>query len=319
MSEVSSPGFMPEERPQTSAAYNRIAMLTSDVVFDQAAEEILASVSSEEVQRYRDLRSAHQASTNSYREAIRAENYTEAEAHRADLDTAIDEISDMPHIIEEAVSAAERLRGEYPERNLRADSIEAQAIQDMLNNAPKIQPPNNMEAPFRSYAQNTDQAWQRVPTEEVQAYLSNRIFFDTYQRRLNAGTAPRLRVTADRHETLTVPLDMIVNVAGFDSWEGRRGATSYKDVSGKYSKAYDQKVHSSELTKHYAGLPSELPAVEHISLYIQPDGVIFGDNGEGDSHRITAAVLRGDEIIQAHSISIRCLDKNWITPQPSVG
>ena len=55
----------------------------------------------------------------------------------------------------------------------------------------------------------------------------------------------------------------------------------------------------------YASLNTPLPPVGEIRVFVQPNGVVFADNGSGDSHRIAAAYLRGDKSVKAESVAVR--------------
>lgn len=186
------------------------------------------------------------------------------------------------------------------------DSLEAETILKAINNAPRLNPDNTSKAPFKHSALNTDESWQHAPHEQVMDYLSDKLFMDTYG--LASSDTPAIQIRAEAGDYMEIPLDLIVNASGFGSWAGREGVGSGKDVSGKYKDAYEHKIKSIDVIKHYASLPSELPPVSEIRIYVQPDGTMFADNTSGDSHRIAAAILRGDKTIKAEWITIQTID-----------
>ena len=72
------------------------------------------------------------------------------------------------------------------------------------------------------------------------------------------------------------------------------------------------RMSSLNVNKLYAGTPSELPSVREMRMYIQPDKKVFFDNKSGDSHRIAAAILRGNKYIETNNLTVYQVDKNYL-------
>jgi hypothetical protein len=145
--------------------------------------------------------------------------------------------------------------------------------------------PQESDAPFSDYANNTAESWAYVIQDDV--------------------TGHGIYITSETGDEIKIPAEMFVYAKGFSSWLGRNDGEGAKFNSKSQSPST-----SLEVIKHYAGAPSGLPPVSHVQIYIQPDGRVFADNDGGDSHRLAAAILRGKEQVLAKSISIRVLDKN---------
>lgn len=183
------------------------------------------------------------------------------------------------------------------------DSLEAQLLHDSLLEADG-QNSAMTPAPFVDYRENTRELWNYVPDEAVRDYLDNLKFIDTNYPYFD-GNAVEVSANNKDHP-LTVPISLFVSAAGFDSWKGR---------NDRYSKSwrYGNEVSDSrsiDVMKHYASLPTELPPIGCATIFIQPDGKIFADNGSGDSHRLGAAFLRGQKEINALRIRYIRLTKN---------
>lgn len=121
---------------------------------------------------------------------------------------------------------------------------------------------------------------------------------------------PKITVEGSRDNPIEVPTGLMVGAQCFDSWKGYDGGRGGKGISGKYAEHYDRQASSYDVIKHYASLPTELPAISTAYLFIQPNGIIFGDNGSGDSHRLSAAILRGDETIRACKVIVTPINRN---------
>ncbi len=190
-------------------------------------------------------------------------------------------------------------------------------INDLLRAGSKGNEPTS-EAPFRHFEHNTDELWTYVAPDEVQNHLNEKPFLDPdtiyslTRARKSSATLRRIEAYGDATRLFEIPTDMMVNAAGFGSWLGRTGrdgtpGTGEKSIAIQGFGYGDTSINA---IKAYAGNPSTLPPVGMIYLYVQPNGIAFADNGGGDSHRIAAAMLRGDESIKAKTLSITLLSEN---------
>lgn len=310
----------PEQHaPQSDDTHQLVDMLTSEEILsirtqsiadaiagDQAVAE-LDHLKSEKLELTRQFYQAAGDEQNTINDRIQSLNDSIGDADQA----AHDKYADL---------SERRWRIEHNSLLLRPGELEADKLIDRIAHAPVFQDTDPDNAPIRNYMKNAEptadgnQKWQVVDDEKVKQHLNNRIFYDTSSLNRRSGDQPRVIIKAAKDQPLEVPLDIVIHAAGFDSWQGRQGAHSGKDVAGEFAKHYDRKIDSLDVIKHYAALPSELPAVSELNLYVQPNGVIFADNGEGDSHRIAAAILRGQPTIKTDSIKIRNIDENIFEP-----
>lgn len=316
MSEI-APSHNLETESLIAEAYYRVAFLTSDIVFDQAEEGLSRQLTEDPVVvRYAELESTQSQATHDMYDELRNGNQDASNQYLAKVQELAGLKDELPRDVARKYN---NIRGRldsiskpYQAMRVTADSFEGNVIRRIISEAPKPQNANAEKAPAKYYAKNNEESWTHMPDEVVREYLEARTFFDTYQARRNAEDTRSLVIDTDPETPLEIPLDLIVDATGFDSWLGREGYGSGKNVSGQYQEQYDNQIPSLDVIKHYASLPSELPPVGTINLYIQPNGVIFGDNNSGDSHRIAAAILRGDTTIKADHVSIRCLDRNYL-------
>lgn len=196
----------------------------------------------------------------------------------------------------------------YHNRDLAPDSPEAEVVFKLLETAPKLQDIDKESAPFKDYAENTEETWKYVSEGEISDYLAKRIFKDTDRIYDKGAENNNLTIKANLGESFGIPLDLVVYAQGFDTWKGRSG--SGKRISGAYGDLYSGNQRSVDTIKHYASLPSELPSVDEMRIFVQPDGKIFCDNGSGDSHRIAAAMLRGESTVKARRVTVKRLNQN---------
>lgn len=302
--------------PQGSAeSYQMIEMLTSDVIFDQEVQRLGQSIQDNpDLQRLHELTIQKIDALNNESEARRQGDRQVMDERTNITDGLIAEIESMPRELQVEYAKISEQIWWLTTRNTRlvgGDSIEAATIMELIKTAPKIQSESQLEPPFKHYAGNTEEAWSHVPRQAVEQYLDGRIFTDATPTTSGKG---RIQILTKPGEALEVPLDLFIEAAGFDSWHGREGAGSHKDVLGQYAGEYDRKIHSSDLIKHYASLPSELPSISEVIVYVQPDGTMFANNGGGDSHRLAAAILRGQESVKADTITVIPVDTNFLTP-----
>jgi hypothetical protein len=191
-------------------------------------------------------------------------------------------------------------------------ALDETTVFEMIQNAPALSSQEEATAPFSNFSQNTDTSWKHVPREKVEEYLRNKLFFNT--RDIDYDLIKQLAEirSKDSVKKIMIPLDLVVCASGFDDWTGRsRGITKdWRIVYG--GKTVYGNMPSTNVSMLYAGTPSELPPVNKMSMYIQPDKKIFFDNAGGDSHRIAAAILRGDKNIETEKLVVYQLDKNYL-------
>lgn len=193
--------------------------------------------------------------------------------------------------------------------------IAAQAL-ELLSRVPSQQSAADIRAPFENYGSNNTVSWSVVSDQIIRDYLSKKNFVRDINVSHDETTGYSLDIEAPRHQSLSVRLDLMVRAAGFDSWHGRGKDGPNGNASKAVSASYGVWPSTSlDTIKHYAALPSELPAVGRVYAYVQPDGQVFCDNGSGDSHRIAAAILRGDEFIQTDALEIIILKRNLLPPK----
>jgi len=198
----------------------------------------------------------------------------------------------------------------------KVDEIDKQELEDALRGALSMQPEGVLEgAPFRNYKENSDRAWAYVSDSEVRDYLKQFYFLSSraLDRAIHGMKDESVKIWA-REDPIDIPIKVMINAAGFNSWLGRGSWLGIDDGKGDKmmrSEYIDGEVMSSiDTMKHYASLKTELPPISLVTLYKQPDGLIFGTNGSGDSHRIGAAMLRGNELIRAEILELITLKEN---------
>ncbi len=198
---------------------------------------------------------------------------------------------------------------EQPMEMKGLDAIKKEGvINALIENAPPVSPIDRSVAPFKNFQGNNDELWNYVPHQEVTDYLATKFFFETGTIEYEDMTPICCLVKYTNEPKITIPLDLVVKAAGFDDWRGRDPRIA-KSWSSKYG---DGEGKSVDVIKHYAGLSSELPPVGSMRMFIQPNGKIFFDNGGGDSHRIAAAILRGQETIETRIVDVYQLKKDYI-------
>lgn len=190
-------------------------------------------------------------------------------------------------------------------------TIHKDDITRMIQSAPPIAPVIEKSAPFADYAENTDKSWKLVKPEDVKEYLESKLFFKTSS--IPSSSLQKVGEVYIRYseEAIKVPLDLIVNAAGFESWLGRSKKYNKKFHIQSGGKGLSGEMKSLDVAKLYAGTPTPLPPVDIMTMYIQPNQKIFFDNGSGDSHRIAAAILRGDKDIETRCVYVYKLDTDY--------
>jgi len=178
----------------------------------------------------------------------------------------------------------------------------------LIQNAPPISPVDRSKAPFRDYLENTPEQWKYVRADEVESYLNGKRFFNTGSIASRHLTRVFEVIAPNRSQFIKVPLDLVVNAKGFKSWKGR-GEISSKSWYSIYGNGESNSI---DVIQHYAGLSTDLPPVTTMLMFIQPDGKVFFDNSSGDSHRISAAILRGNEFIETSEVYAYMLSENYL-------
>ena len=179
----------------------------------------------------------------------------------------------------------------------------------IIKKAKPISPVDRLKAPFRDYTENTRTQWKYVKPEEVEDYLNSKLFFDTTSIRYSDMISLfEFRAPSEDRPTI-VPLDLVVNASGFKDWKGRDPKKYNKSWSSIYGGG---QAKSLDVIKHYAGLSTKLPPVNQMIMFIQPDGKVFFNNNAGDSHRMAAAILRGDENIETMEVYAYLLRRNYL-------
>lgn len=195
-------------------------------------------------------------------------------------------------------------------RLIKDDEPEARpllfALEDALEHSQSKE-----HAPFADFKENTPEVWKNVPNSAVKDYFADRLFVDPSKFAASGGSVV---IKPSEGGTLEVPSDIFVHLTALDSWmgRGREGRAGKRFYSEYHQENIDPNrgTSSIEAIKHYASLPSELPPVTNVNIYVQPDGTLFADNGNGDSHRVAAAIVRGEKGIKAETVTFRLLKNN---------
>lgn len=290
--------------PPEAENYKVLKSLTSDEALQEISAEVDEVMTEPEMVEIAGLVAQKDALNEEARTADRELGYQAAKVIYEQSDT-INEYLMSPGVVSDFMrytklsdAAAKAQRGR---REVDSESVEAKQLVGLL--AEVQVDPSDKDAPFANYKDNNDSAWQYVEDSAVRQYLAPRRFVDTHSIGMGCNSITVNKATNLPYE---VPLSAVVSAAGFDSWEGRNPRTN-KGWSSKYGAGTMQ---SLSVIKHYAGLNTELPPVDKMSVYVQPDGQIFCDNGAGDSHRIAAAMLRGQSTIKANELEFVLLKDN---------
>lgn len=198
--------------------------------------------------------------------------------------------------------------------HLEGHDTNAVNIINAINDFYSLNDKTALTAPFADYQANTNKAWKYVPHHDTVDYLKQRRFIDTT---FSDHRAHAQKYIISSTQGIPVKSDLLVYAAGFDSWLGRghegRGEKGTSSLYSKYPPVDPSRRDTSlDTIKHYASLPSDLPPVGFIQIWLRPDGKAFADNANGDSHRIAAGILRGDEFIYADHVSIGFLKENTL-------
>lgn len=179
---------------------------------------------------------------------------------------------------------------------ITSDSEEAQKLFNLLASAPDLSgSEEGMVLP--PILPDTDD-------EAVRHYLRRRPFTNTTP--LNGNPVDLIITAAKNDEPIQVPVRLIADADGFLSWEGRNAQKTRSTNTGYVTEP------SYNVIKHYAMLPTEAPPIKEMKVYIQPDGKIFFRNIGDGSHRLAAAILKGNSTVPTYSLEVHYLDKPFI-------
>ncbi len=186
---------------------------------------------------------------------------------------------------------------------------------DYVSKSPKASPVNRDEAPFKDYKENTETATKLVDNKTILEYLKGKRFFDLerlWSESWDMSIKEIGKFNLPEGISIKIPLDSLVYTAAFKDWGGRdeEALNNKKAPYSKYLKD-GKELSSLNVIKHYASLSTEVPSVDYIHMYIQPNGTVFFGNLNGDSHRIAAAILKGNEYIEAKNLKIIKIDQNF--------
>lgn len=295
----------PEILPEGEAVYGQLEAILNDQVMNQEMVCLEEELSSPDYQAVID---DMEALDGLQTELVRG---GDADTRRVvQLDQAITEIrdrlasdpryEDYLHILN-SLASIDRL----DKLVLPPDSDIARSLISAVSVDPRAE--RDSSAPFAKYQANNSEAWQFVSNSEITDYIKTRPFFDTNSL-ADGYSASISQVEGDM--PFEINSSLFVFAQGFSSWVGRgENGQAVKEVS---SPGYGQITNSISIDtmKHYASLPSDLPPVSGVRIFVQPNGRMFADNGSGDSHRLGAALLRGDRSIKTNNVVFYKLDRN---------
>ncbi len=151
---------------------------------------------------------------------------------------------------------------------------------------------------------------------DYKAYLGKKLFIS--DKTLQYHSAERsIVLLLDEGQTVNVPIQNVVSAGSLDSWMGQ----GYDGNDPKERTLEDgRKVEGRSFSaiKEYAERSTELPPVEEIDAYVQPDGTVLF-SPDVSNHRTAAAIARGyTELAVANKITIHQLDTDLVPRQEDV-
>jgi len=289
----------------TAESYQIVELLTSDVVFDQATAALRSTLQSDpELAALDDIE-------NQLIALGPARDFAGVAPRKA-----LGEIQEAtpPETMKKYRKLKEQLDllDQLHTRVVDAESIEAEVIRALIEDAPQLQSEVLSPAPFADYKENDGTQWAFAADSSIREYLAKRQYEHLWSPPKSSQENNRIRIDAFQDGGIDFPLDLIADLSGFASLTGDG---EYKRIEGEYEIGYNASMPSIDAMKHYASLPTEIPPVHNIVVYVQPNGVMFAGNGEGDSHRIGAAILRGQKTIKANNITIVPIHEYIISPR----
>jgi hypothetical protein len=201
-----------------------------------------------------------------------------------------------------------------------SNQAEFASINELIAQAEPVATTNTQSAPFGNFKSNNDSAWQYVEDSAARQFLLNRPFID--DRAIGSLDDLAVSLTTIHNDTRSsatfeIPTDLMISAASFTSWLGRSDSQGVSGNGEKtialpsFSRSRGRTV-SFQAIKAYASHPDDLPPVSQVSLYVQPNGLAYAGNGSGDSHRIGAAILRGEPTIKANGLRTILLRDNYL-------
>jgi hypothetical protein len=145
--------------------------------------------------------------------------------------------------------------------------------------------------------------------DAYRSYLDKKVFIrDRVLDEASAGQ-PKLVIMG---QEISVPTANIVSASDFASWKGRDwDGMGNKSIVNRDGQAVTKP--SFEVIKDYAERPTELPPLEGIHAYIQPNGIVIY-KASPSNHRTAAAIARGQETVKmSGEIQVFGLDRNLVT------
>jgi hypothetical protein len=186
-----------------------------------------------------------------------------------------------------------------------SDDPLAEELLSRLNNSPRLN--TDWEDIRHVVAKHVHNGWAKEPSDLVSKMLEQRYFLDTQP--INRTEKPKIKIKAANSETpIEIPVDLIVGAQGFASWAGR----SEHHLKHLVHDGLSQNVPSLDAIKYFASLDTPAPPVKDMEMYLQPNGKVFLSNHHDGSHRIAAAILRGDKTLPTYNISIHSLETDYI-------
>jgi|GEM_PF-5815154 len=145
------------------------------------------------------------------REVSELQEGDRATARRRDELTRIEEIKK---------ELGAQISKEQYERVINNEQV-ANQVYEMIGKVLELSGLNLEKAPFRNYKENNETSWGYVRHDEIETYLGKKLFFDTEQ--IDCESMDKVAETNnyDNEKPLQIPVDLIVNAAGFESWMGR--------------------------------------------------------------------------------------------------
>lgn len=143
-----------------------------------------------------------------------------------------------------------------------------------------------------------------LPDELVQRRLQKKLFRATDDLKDRPVEAVITATSAD--QPIEVPLDHVIDAQSFIDWMGRApGVKKTRSTNEGYVTES-----SFDTIRHYASLSTKIPPISSMEMFVQPDGKVFFNNDDDGSHRLAAAVVKGQESVPAYSLRLRRLQED---------
>lgn len=121
---------------------------------------------------------------------------------------------------------------------------------------------------------------------------------EEFGRTISIKPPEDLRDGADYSEySIPIPVDAFVAAPEVTDWRNARG----DELKGEKK--------SSDVVRKYANLPGRTaPPIQHVRVYIRPDGGVFAELTGDGAHRLCAARRRCDTHILSRDVKVIVLD-----------